>query len=117
MNESEWSIDFSLDNGHMYRLISCPPGYMMGMDYSFPDQDRCIECEPGKYSLVVATNASSLCLACPIGGSCPGGSTVIAVDGYWKKDYSRSFQVESTNLAVARIFRCAPGTYQMTSTN
>ncbi len=109
MNGSVWSIEGSIEDGHLYRLSSCPPGYVMSMDYSFPDQDRCVECEAGKYSLVEATNISISCRPCPIGASCPGGSTVDAVEGYWKQDYSKS--VESTHLAVARVFKCAPGTH------
>ena len=80
----------------------------MSMDDSFPDQDRCIECESGKYSLVEATNISVVCRACPIGGSCPGGSTVDSIAGYWKQEYSESLEI--AHLGVARVFKCAPGT-------
>ncbi len=115
VNGSNWLIHDSIGSGQLYRLRSCPPGYIMSMDYSFPDQDRCIECESGKYSLVEATNISTVCRACPIGGSCPGGSTVDSIEGYWKQEYSEF--VETTNLGVVRVFKCAPGTHLFRGSN
>ena len=66
---------------------------------SFPDQDRCVECQIGTYSLIEATDTNISCNPCPIGGYCAGGSSVEAVNGYWRREDNIS----------ATIFKCSPG--------
>uniref|UniRef100_A0A383WA53 Right handed beta helix domain-containing protein n=1 Tax=Tetradesmus obliquus TaxID=3088 RepID=A0A383WA53_TETOB len=42
--------------------------------------DACEPCSPGSYSL---DPANFTCDACPLHASCPGGSTVVPLEGYW----------------------------------
>ena len=104
MNGSKWAVNSSSGN-HLYRLIECPSGYVISRDESFPDQDRCVQCTTGFYSLVVAKSTDVACQPCPIGGSCTGGDTVLSIDGYWRREMSQ----DEINIASAHIFKCPVG--------
>ncbi len=84
---------------HRFRLIECPPGYTISRDDSFPDQDRCLICPSGMYSIIVANSTLISCLQCPVGARCTGGGFVEAIDGFWRRDGAQAVEV----------FRCDPG--------
>jgi hypothetical protein len=106
VKESKWGVNVSNGN-HLYRLIECPAGYVISRDESFPDQDRYVQCQPGTYSLVVAKSTNVPCLACPVGGNCTGGNTVLSIDGFWRRDINR----ENVSKAAAEIFKCPIGAF------
>ena len=106
---SRWTVENSIE-GHLFRLSTCPPGFTISRDDAFPDQDRCVLCLPGTYSLVVATSTSITCLPCPVGGNCSfGGDVVLSLPGYWRRDAT----VFISNASIpAEIYRCPPGKFQ-----
>jgi hypothetical protein len=75
---SEWEI---VDG--VYRILSCPPGYMMNREEELPLDDQCKWCEAGTYMLEQSNYSS--CLNCPMGAVCEGGDSVIAVEGFWRE--------------------------------
>jgi hypothetical protein len=99
INESKWSVEFFGTGSHRFRLIECPAGYTISRDDSFPDQDRCLICPSGMYSIIVANSTSISCRQCPLGARCTGGNFVEAITGFWRRDVVQSVEV----------FRCAPG--------
>jgi hypothetical protein len=101
VNESKWSVESIKVGGHFFRLIECPIGYTISKDDSFPDQDRCVQCPSGMYSIVVANSTSISCHLCPLGAQCPGGSIVEAQKGFWRREGGQAQTVE--------VFRCPPG--------
>ena len=104
MNGSKWEIKRSSES-HLYRLIECPPGYVISRDEMFPDQDRCVQCTAGFYSLVVAKSTDDACQPCPIGGNCTGGDIVLSIDGYWR----RNVGLDDVILYSAEIYKCPVG--------
>jgi hypothetical protein len=99
VNGSTWSAELFGMRDHIFRLVECPAGFIISRDDSFPDQDRCVQCPSGMYSIVVANSTSISCRPCPLGAKCPGGSTVEASYGFWRRDGAQ----------VVEVFRCAPG--------
>jgi hypothetical protein len=103
VNGSQWDVNQSSGN-HLYRLVKCPAGYIISRDDKFPDQDRCVQCQVGTYSLIVATSTAVACQPCPVGGTCPGGDVVLSIDGYWRR-------LNGTSFATAEIFKCPVGKF------
>lgn len=89
-----------------YRLIACPAGFTMQRSDLSLTSDKCIECPVGSYSLVEVTSTTVQCKPCPIGATCPGGSVVQAVAGFWREAKGRR-AVDST--AAATIYQCPLG--------
>ena len=104
VNGSKWAVNKSTGN-NLYRLIECPAGYVISQDESFPDQDRCVQCQAGTYSLIVAKSTDAACLPCPIGGNCTGGNIVQSTDGFWRRDMGR----DNYSIATAQVFKCPVG--------
>jgi DNA-binding beta-propeller fold protein YncE len=90
----------------VFRLNSCPPGYMLYKDPMYPDLDECQKCISGKYSLlstkISVTSGNASCRLCPFGAECPGGDVVTAKSGFW-----RDFRL--VNSTFAAIYVCPPG--------
>ncbi len=106
VNGSKWEVNRSESSGtHLYRLIECPPGYIISRDEMFPDQDRCVQCSAGSYSIVVAKSTDVACKPCPIGGNCTGGDVVMSIAGYWR----RVDGLENINMSSAQIYMCPIG--------
>ncbi len=102
------------------RVYECPAGYTLSRDDVYPDQDRCIVCTNGFYSLTPATSNQTVCKPCPIGGDCPGGNIVNAKEGFWRRMMGHEYDskntptnvasdVKNTSFDVAHVFRCPPG--------
>jgi hypothetical protein len=113
VNDSKWRAEY-INGEHKMRILQCPPGYVLGREDKFPDQDRCTECPITFYSLVVATSNSTVCKPCPIGADCPGGNFVISKEGYWKKSNNMLRLIPDSadipaDLQVAAVFKCPPG--------
>lgn len=81
-DESDATSEWEIVDG-VYRIVTCPPGYMMNRDEELPLDDACIRCEAGTY-LLEQSNYSA-CLNCPMGAVCEGGDSVVAVQGFWRE--------------------------------
>jgi hypothetical protein len=103
VNESKWEVNQSSGND-VYRLVECPPGYVISRDEKFPDQDRCILCAAGTYSLIAAVSTAVACRPCPVGGDCIGGDVVLAKEGFWRRDIDLE-----EKLPAAQIYKCPIG--------
>ncbi|KAI9327796.1 hypothetical protein BDR26DRAFT_78922 [Obelidium mucronatum] len=71
------------------KVNSCGVGfgrYMSGVVYS------CIACPPGSYNWLEKN--TEICMPCPAGLNCPGGSTVRVTDGIWMPATSHSIEPE-----------------------
>ncbi|KAL7746300.1 hypothetical protein RI367_008371 [Sorochytrium milnesiophthora] len=64
------------------RAPDCPPGSQLVYtgNSSIPDpmQSTCAQCQAKSYNL-----DGKMCLPCPVGADCPGGTVVRAVKDYW----------------------------------
>ena len=100
-NNSLW-----VEEHHHWRIASCPPGHLLNRapaDWNGSRAevyDKCLRCPPNSYSTERAhhnfssggpnlnvfgeQSKAGLCLTCPLGGMCDGGSSVIPTKGYWK---------------------------------
>ena len=60
------------------RLYQCPAGYTIIRDDDFPEADNCVQCGVNEYLLspITIENKTLKCLKCPVGGLCPGLSSV-----------------------------------------
>ena len=90
-----------------YRLIACPPGFTLQRSDFSVTSDKCVQCPLGSYSLVVVTSPKETCKPCPIGGNCPGGSTVLAIPGYWQAPSSRRELSGSSAIYPCPLGVCA----------
>jgi hypothetical protein len=89
VNGSMWEAEPAGSGGKQWRIASCPPGYELHRDSSFPEMDDCVKCSKRFYRLKPAfwqgPNVSlPTCYACPKGAICPGGDIVKAQDGWWQ---------------------------------
>jgi hypothetical protein len=89
-----------------YRLISCPPGFTLQRSDVSLTSDKCVQCPVESYSLVIVTSPAVKCRPCPTGASCPGGSVVEAIAGYWQKPINRR---ATEGTATAAIYQCPLG--------
>ncbi len=104
MNGSEWEVTESSGND-VYRLIECPSGYVIKREEDFPDQDHCIQCAEGTYSIILAKSTAVACHPCPVGGICTGGDSVLAIEGFWMQDVG----MENRSMTTAQIYKCSLG--------
>lgn len=109
VNGSKWGVEKPSDGIHLYRLIGCPPGYVISRDDLFPDQDRCVQCSTGTYSLIFAESTAVKCQACPVGGICSGGDIVQSTDGFWRRDV----EVLTVVAVSAEIYKCPIGNFTL----
>jgi hypothetical protein len=92
----------------LMRVHECPAGYILIRNDLYPDQDRCLVCPAGSYSLNPVTSNESTCKQCPIGGDCPGGNNVTAKEGFWRKMQGQN-DSNTTSFDAAYLFRCPQG--------
>jgi hypothetical protein len=104
VNDSKWEVN-QLSGNDVYRLVECPLGYVIKREEEFLDQDRCIQCSEGSYSIIVAKSTAVACQPCPVGGECIGGDSVLAMEGFWRQDVG----LENRSITTARIYKCSVG--------
>ena len=115
--------------GGVYRIVSCPPGYVLIRDEQAPVLDRCILCAADTYSVEEAVfgerlwgrsieNFRQFCHPCPRSkAKCGGGSDIRPLPGYWspliERDLGSKNRREVAKTAGGRtidLYRCYPPT-------
>jgi hypothetical protein len=107
----------------IYRVSSCPPGFAVTRVEGNPKSDACDVCPLSTYRIdgsewnptTKQSGIMAFCKACPrSGASCPGGSVVEAMEGWYvyqsrNRPGVRRVELESAaNNTVALVYQCPP---------
>lgn len=103
------------------RVAKCPSGHILARGND-PDNDQCIVCPLGKYSVAEAifpsilttansVGATDMCIPCPQNADCKGRNLIEPEAGYWIHEDERAFVNETAAPAPGgprnvTVYRC-----------